>query len=230
MNANAQERELLERFLKTTDIRQPVQTAENLMNRFGSLRRILECPGRTLCLTGGLSPAAALLLTSLPELARLRALEAFDGKRALNRLEIAADCAQAAYVGVSRERFMLIELDKTYRVLRRRYLSDGTMRETSLSSRKLMQLLGETEARAVIFCHNHPGGLARFSAADMDSTKQAMELLEILDIAMLDHLLVTRKGVVSLRRSGMFRERQWMATGSQNIPESEWILPAKSEK
>jgi len=58
-------------------------------------------------------------------------------------------------------------------------------------------------ARAVLIAHNHPDGDARPSAADLAMTRRLSQGLAALDVALLDHLIVTRAGIVSLREQGL---------------------------
>ncbi len=58
-------------------------------------------------------------------------------------------------------------------------------------------------AQAVLIAHNHPDGDPRPSAADLAMTRRLSQGLAALDVAVLDHLIVTRAGIVSLREQGL---------------------------
>jgi DNA repair protein RadC len=62
----------------------------------------------------------------------------------------------------------------------------------------------ELSACALILVHNHPSGDPTPSAADIDMTKQIVDALRPLKIAVHDHLVVGRDGVASFKALGLF--------------------------
>ena len=89
--------------------------------------------------------------------------------------------------------------------------------------RLIMESALRVQSGAVIFCHNHPAGRKFFSETDVSSTIAAMEVLEKINVAMLDHLLVARGEIVSLRRMHYIPENVWTNSGTLAIPFSRWI-------
>ncbi len=57
-------------------------------------------------------------------------------------------------------------------------------------------------AAAIICVHNHPSGNPEPSQADIIVTKQLCEAGTILGIQLLDHIIITKGGVNSLRSLG----------------------------
>ena len=45
-------------------------------------------------------------------------------------------------------------------------------------------------AAGIVFCHNHPGGNARPSFADVELTNSLRELLSLVNIQTVDHIIV----------------------------------------
>jgi DNA replication and repair protein RadC len=58
-------------------------------------------------------------------------------------------------------------------------------------------------AASVILVHNHPSGTMEPSTQDTAITRQLAEAGQILGIRVLDHLIITRKGFVSMRERGL---------------------------
>jgi len=52
----------------------------------------------------------------------------------------------------------------------------------------------ELSATAVIIVHNHPSGDPRPSAADHDITRRIGAALATIDVALIDHLIISRGG------------------------------------
>ena len=61
----------------------------------------------------------------------------------------------------------------------------------------------ELSASAVILLHNHPSGDPSPSPADVDMTRQIVDALQPLRIAVHDHLVVGRDGVASFKALGL---------------------------
>jgi len=57
-------------------------------------------------------------------------------------------------------------------------------------------------AAAVILAHNHPSGLLEPTPADLQVTRQLVEAGRILGIEVLDHIIVTAHGFISLKEKG----------------------------
>ena len=75
----------------------------------------------------------------------------------------------------------------------------------------------------MIFCHNHPAGRAFFSETDVSSTVASLKDLDSINVAMLDHLLVARDNIVSMRRMHYISESIWANSGAKAVPFNRWI-------
>jgi DNA repair protein RadC len=58
------------------------------------------------------------------------------------------------------------------------------------------------DARGVVMAHNHPSGDATPSNADREATRLLARALDPLGVRLLDHLVITRRGVTSFRTLG----------------------------
>ncbi|MBP5475347.1 MAG: hypothetical protein J6X83_03720, partial [Methanomicrobium sp.] len=59
---------------------------------------------------------------------------------------------------------------------------------------------------SVILVNNHPSGNLKPSQADLDFTKRLCNSGNILGIEVLDHVIVTKKSWVSLKKEGLMPE------------------------
>lgn len=46
-------------------------------------------------------------------------------------------------------------------------------------------------ANAVLICHNHPSGNTKPSSQDITLTKKIKSALELMDMKLLDHIIIT---------------------------------------
>jgi DNA repair protein RadC len=97
------------------------------------------------------------------------------------------------------EHLVLLVLNISQEVTGYKVISSGNER-TSLANGKIVfrnaLLLG---ASSVVVAHNHPSGKLKPSNADITFTNKIIEAGKTLDIPVLDHIILTHKGYVSLR-------------------------------
>jgi DNA repair protein RadC len=55
----------------------------------------------------------------------------------------------------------------------------------------------------IILAHNHPSGSLQPSRADQEVTQQIQNACSYLDIKLLDHLIITSEGYLSMADAGL---------------------------
>lgn len=81
-------------------------------------------------------------------------------------------------------------------------LADGTSGQVAANLRKLLGRAFDVGAHGIILAHNHPSSAAEPSAADIALTRRIAALTGSVDIRLLDHLIVGRGEIVSMRERG----------------------------
>jgi DNA repair protein RadC len=59
-------------------------------------------------------------------------------------------------------------------------------------------------ASAIIICHNHPSGSLKASNEDIEITERMCEAGKLLGINVIDHIIFSKTGFVSLRKECIF--------------------------
>lgn len=77
-------------------------------------------------------------------------------------------------------------------------LSQGGINSTIIDPRIVAHYAVKALATSVILCHNHPSGNILPSDSDLQLTKKVFAGLELLDITLLDHLIITSEGFYSI--------------------------------
>lgn len=77
-------------------------------------------------------------------------------------------------------------------------LSQGGINSTIIDPRIVAHYAVKALATSVILCHNHPSGNTMPSDADLALTKKVHAGLELLDITLLDHIILTTEGYHSI--------------------------------
>jgi DNA repair protein RadC len=85
----------------------------------------------------------------------------------------------------------------------RETVSIGSLNASIVHPREVFQPAILHSAASVILVHNHPSGDPEPSDEDLSITRRLVQVGEIVGIAVLDHVVVASRGVVSLRARQM---------------------------
>lgn len=100
------------------------------------------------------------------------------------------------------EHFVILCLDNQNRLIAEDTLSKGTVDQTPVYVREVVNVALKHHAQSAILVHNHPSGEAEPSRPDIDMTLAIQDALNIMSIKLLDHLIVAGKKCVSLKNLG----------------------------
>ena len=103
----------------------------------------------------------------------------------------------------SREEFVMIFLDNQHAVIGYETIFKGTIDGANVYPREVVQATLTHEAAAVILSHNHPSGTSEPSEADKRITNRIVEVLNLIDIKVLDHLVVGGTSITSFAERGL---------------------------
>lgn len=79
----------------------------------------------------------------------------------------------------------------------------GTLTQTSVYPREVVQAAIHHGAAAVILAHNHPSGAVTPSRADAALTQTLKAALALVDVRVLDHMIVGGTSAFSMAETGM---------------------------
>ncbi|AJA67370.1 RadC-like protein [Myroides sp. A21] len=101
------------------------------------------------------------------------------------------------------EQFKVLMLSNNNRVLGVLEISSGGITGTIVDLRLIFAALLKAKATAFILVHNHPSGKLQPSDADRQITQKIKQASQILDIALLDHLIITSESYYSFADEGV---------------------------
>jgi DNA repair protein RadC len=103
-----------------------------------------------------------------------------------------------------REHFVAMYLNNQHQLLKVETLFMGTINSVEIHPREIIKQALKHNATAIIFAHNHPSGEAQPSNADRNINQKLIEILNIVDIRVLDHIVIGRQSHFS------FAEQSWL--------------------
>ena len=180
-----------------------VDLARALLHEFGSLSRLMSASERELSRHKGMGLASYTQFAVVREIGRrilaeeLRAQTVFNAPEQVKhflRMQLGAERVEVS---------LALLLNRQNQLLHIRELSRGTLAENTVYIREVVKLALDEHASALIIAHNHPGGTAAPSAADIAFTRILSQALALVDVVLLDHFIVTAVQAVSFTELGL---------------------------
>jgi DNA repair protein RadC len=97
------------------------------------------------------------------------------------------------------ERFVVLTLDGAYNVIKKHTITIGLADRSQVHPRETFRQAIKDNAIAIMIAHNHPSGSLEASANDLLTTRRLAQAGALLRIPVLDHLIVSRNGFISIR-------------------------------
>jgi len=171
---------------------------------FGGIAGLLNAGLDDLKLVKGMGGSAKRAeLAAVLELARralaqqLREREVFSSPGAVKQY------LQLRLAARPHEVFAVLFLDAQNRLLALEELFRGTLTQTSVYPREVVQQALHHRSAAVVLAHNHPSGTVQPSRADEALTQTLKAALALVDVRVLDHVIVAPGAALSMAELGL---------------------------
>lgn len=168
-----------------------VDLARELIARFGSLTRLCAASAGEFSSVPGMGTAKYAQLQAVMELARRALAEQMSERDLFDSPHAVRDWLRLKIGSLPHEVFMVLLLDARNALIAPVELFRGTLTQTSVYPREIVKLALAHNAAAVIFAHNHPSGAREPSQADETLTRCLKQALDLVDVRVLDHFVVT---------------------------------------
>jgi DNA repair protein RadC len=99
----------------------------------------------------------------------------------------------------SEEYFVAFHLDAKHHVIGYHEVSHGTISASLVHPREVFKAALLSNAHMLIVAHNHPTGELTPSDEDLKTTQQLVDVGRLLGVSILDHIIVSFRGIKSLR-------------------------------
>lgn len=180
------------------------ELAHKMLNEFGSLAGLFEADPKDICKRCGVSENTAVLVSLIPSLSRRYFSRRWGDKPVLNSSSKAGEYAVSLFAGRTYEVFFVICLDSQNRVNYAALVHEGTINESPVYPRLIVETVLRHQANSVILAHNHPGGSLQPSQEDMAITKKIASALEPISVQVMDHIIVAGDKYMSFKERNLF--------------------------
>lgn len=182
--------------------RNAIGLAKDLLNSCKGLRGLQRKSISELKRLKGLGPARACVLAACFEIGERASLSELVTGRPVGCADHIRDYCRKLLSNKPVEHCIALLLNAQNQILECQQVSKGTLTQAAVYPREVVKLALENNASGIILAHNHPSGFAEPSPGDIVMTRQLEQALEVVDVALLDHIIVAGPHTISLYELG----------------------------
>lgn len=202
--------------------RSPEEMVSRVRQTFPSPVPLIESSPHAISLSG-LSRINGMYFSLIPELSRRSQRAAFGTRPKLDKLSLMCQYLRTLFIGIHVEQFYVVMLSATGLLIRTVMVGSGIENATLFDMKRALSLMVACDARAVVLCHNHPGGTLQPSQEDISCTLRMLNATMAIHAPMLDHIIIAHKRAVSMRDSGYIPSELWTKQAPKNRLLRDWI-------
>ena len=177
--------------------------AKGLIQHFGSFTQVLDASPQDLMEFTGLKEYSATLINLVKACAEYYLKEEALKRSPIHSLDALVAYCRTAMGGLKDEQFRVLFLNSQNEIIAEEVVQEGTVDQTVVYPRKVLELALKHKATALILVHNHPSGNLKPSASDRELTRALVKAAKTLNLTVHDHLIVSRQGYFSLAEHNM---------------------------
>ncbi len=177
--------------------------AKGLIQHFGSFNQVLDASAEDLMEYTGLREYSAVLIKLVKRCAEFYLKVEALKRQKVQSLTTLLDYCRTSMGGLRDEQFRVIFLNSQNEIIAEEIVQEGTVNQTVVYPRKVLELALKHKATGLILVHNHPSGSVNPSAADQELTRALVKASRALNLTVHDHLIISRQGYFSLAEKNM---------------------------
>ncbi|MEJ6774817.1 MAG: DNA repair protein RadC [Flavobacteriia bacterium] len=184
------------------------ESAVGLMKRIllsinNDLQKFEQLPIERLVEFKGIGEVKAIKLKAVVELSKRFQKQQPDKTTVLNSSKIVYESIYMDLDTLPHEEFWILYLNQSNRLLEKYRLSKGGITQTTVDLRLAFKRAFKVGATGLILAHNHPSGGLTPSSSDEQITRKFKLAAASVDLRILDHLIVSKKGYFSFADEGL---------------------------
>ncbi len=107
------------------------------------------------------------------------------------------------YADRPQEHLIVVAINGAHEIMFTEVVSIGTVNMSYAHPREIFSNAVRNRATGIILAHNHPSNILKVSTEDAALTKRILACGQILGITVLDHLIISESGYISLKTKGI---------------------------
>lgn len=190
--------ELLSILLRTgTRGENSLDLSKRLLSEFGSISSLLHAKYEDLQTFKGIGISKWSQLQVIDELVQRSYREKMQEQSILTSTDLVKSYLIGLIGQKDHEVFVCLYLDIHLRLIDSHEIFRGSISETTVHIREIAKECLLRNASNLIIAHNHPSGSLKPSQEDIQLTIVLFEALQLIEVNLLDHCIVTKRGASS---------------------------------
>lgn len=177
--------------------------AKDLLKKYGSFAKVIAAEADSLQMTKGVGPSVLACFKLLRDGASRLAKEDFTNKPIISSWYALLEYCRILIGHLKKEVFLVMYLNSQNHLIDEDLQDYGTIDQVSVYPREIAKRALFLNASAVILVHNHPGGSSKASKADIETTNQVKQALDLFKIRLHDHVIISDKNFFSFKAEGL---------------------------
>jgi DNA repair protein RadC len=181
------------------------ELAHKMINAYNGIANLINADPQDIARRCGVSESVAVLVSMVPQLSRWYIKLCSDAQKsdALDTPAKAGQYALGLLSGKADECFYCISLNIKRRAISADLLSKGGVSRIEIIPREIARLALKHNATSVILAHNHPSSDVLPSQDDRAATAVIAQALDVLDVAVADHIITGAGNYFSFAEAGL---------------------------
>ena len=180
-----------------------IEIAKDLLSETRTLRRLDTLSFSEMSAIKGIGLAKYSQIKAALEIGKRLAQEKSPIKKKIHNAKDVADYYKPHMRDLKKEKFKLILLDAKNKIIKDVTISEGSLTESLVHPREVLNEIVRESAASVIFLHNHPSGESSPSKNDLEITKRLVDACKIIGVKVLDHIIIGDENYTSFTQEGL---------------------------
>jgi len=179
------------------------QMAKMAIKEFGGLRGVLDASLNDLQTIKGIGKSNAFGIKLFQAISERYAREKIPPRISLSSPREVVDYLSEKFGKEKKEHFISLMIDSNNKLISIKNISIGTLNASLVHPREVFEPAIRSLAANIIIAHNHPSGDLEPSIEDIKVTQRLASVGEVTGIKVIDHLIISSKGYLSLKKRGL---------------------------
>lgn len=195
--------EVLELLLTWCIARKDVKpAAKKLIERFKTFQAVVDAPLDQLLTVSDIGEHSALLIKLIRSCCDYYLAAAAEKRDIISSPQALISYLRSRMAPLHDEQFRVIYLNAKNEMMRDEVIQEGTVDQTAVYPRKIVERALAAGAVSIILVHNHPSGDPAPSSHDTRLTEALVSATKLLSISVHDHIIIGRYGYYSFAENG----------------------------
>jgi len=177
--------------------------SRELLSKFGGIKNLLSADIAELTNFKNIDIAKATAIKAVEEISKRYLNPPKEEDINIKTPKDVYEIVRKDVLNKEQEYLFLVCLDSRNKLISKDILSKGTINETLIHPREIFKKALMKNACSIILIHNHPSNKSDPSEEDIKVTKRIFKAGIEMGIPLVDHLVVTNTGFVSMRAQNL---------------------------